>query len=78
MLWDRVLQSREESRIEELIDTEYNINDNKGQLRGQQIKISFHYDVMPIIGMLEKGEQRSQPAAAFMHEYAATIASSRC
>lgn len=55
VIWDRIIQDEKDALIQQTIDNEYTINDQNGQLRGRNMKLTLHYDVMPIVGMLRIG-----------------------
>lgn len=56
VLWDRIIQSKEDSYIKELVDVEYPLSDLVQQLRGRQVTLKLAYDVMPLVGITRRGQ----------------------
>ena len=52
IIWDRIVTNEEDALIDMQSDNEYTINDQFSRLRGRELKVTLHYDVMPIVGLL--------------------------
>lgn len=55
MIWDSIIREEKDALIKQSVDNEYTINDQSGKLRGRDVRLTLHYDVMPIVGLLRIG-----------------------
>ncbi|WZN59066.1 subunit 3 of signal peptidase complex [Chloropicon roscoffensis] len=56
-VWDKVMTSTEEARIEEAFLSKYALVDNGSDLRGRDVNLTLAWNVMPYIGALYFGEK---------------------
>ena len=55
VIWDSIIREEKDALIKQSVDNEYTINDQSGRLRGRDVRLTLHYDVMPIVGLLRIG-----------------------
>lgn len=55
VIWDSIIREEKDALIKQSVDNEYTINDQSGKLRGRDVRLTLHYDVMPIVGLLRIG-----------------------
>ena len=55
VIWDSIIREEKDALIKQAVDNEYTINDQSGKLRGRDVRLTLHYDVMPIVGLLRIG-----------------------
>ena len=55
VIWDSIIREEKDALIKQSVGNEYTINDQSGRLRGRDVRLTLHYDVMPIVGLLRIG-----------------------
>lgn len=66
-IWDDVLKSEDDAEVDMSgAEAKYSVMDFNQKLRNQTVKLTLHWDVMPIIGLLQTGTAGSSESITYM------------